>query len=413
MKAMSLSLLLAQRFRKSQRNSGFMGFMARSSSLGIILGVAVLILALSVVNGFQQQLVERLLALVPHVEYVAADRPIEQWPQKQQRLERQDNVVAAAPFIAVNAMAQYRGKLEAAQVRGVVPELETRVSIVDDFIHGKKLTELVANEVIIGAELAKALGLERGDSLTLLMTDINNPSDGLSAPIRLNVQVAGLIQSHGPLDKLQVYLPLAALQQAFAFTEDQVTGLRITLDDVFSAQSEAMRIGRSLDDYVYVNSWVRTQGGLYQDIQMVRTIVYLSVFLIIAVASFNIISSLFMEVKEKQSAIAILRTMGASDVIIMLAFMLQGVVSAVIATLIGALVGVLLALNITDIFVLWSDYIGENKLAGVYFIDFLPAQIHWQDIALVAAITLVITVLASIYPAWQAAKIDPAKVLGN
>ncbi len=413
MKAMSLSLLLAQRFRKSQRNSGFMGFMARSSSLGIILGVAVLILALSVVNGFQQQLVERLLALVPHVEYVAADKPITQWPQKQQRLEQQGNVVAAAPFIAVNAMAQYRGQLEAAQVRGVVPELETKVSIVDEFILGKKLSQMAGDEVVMGAELAKALGLENGDNLTLLMTDLSNHSDALSAPVRLNVQVAGLIQSHGPLDKVQIFLPLATLQQAFALEHDQVTGLRVTLEDVFSAPSEAMRIGRTLDDYVYVNSWVRTQGGLYQDIQMVRTIVYLSVFLIIAVASFNIISSLFMEVKEKQSAIAILRTMGASDLVIMQAFMLQGVVSAVTATLIGALVGVLLALNITDIFVLWSDFIGENKLAGVYFIDFLPAQIHWQDITLVAAITLVITVLASIYPAWQAAKVDPAKVLGN
>ncbi|WP_105190249.1 lipoprotein-releasing ABC transporter permease subunit [Pseudoalteromonas sp. T1lg48] len=410
---MSLSLLLAQRFRKSQRNSGFMGFMARSSSLGIILGVAVLILALSVVNGFQQQLVERLLALVPHVEYVAADKPITQWPQKQQRLEQQGNVVAAAPFIAVNAMAQYRGQLEAAQVRGVVPELETKVSIVDEFILGKKLSQMAGDEVVMGAELAKALGLENGDNLTLLMTDLSNHSDALSAPVRLNVQVAGLIQSHGPLDKVQIFLPLATLQQAFALEHDQVTGLRVTLEDVFSAPSEAMRIGRTLDDYVYVNSWVRTQGGLYQDIQMVRTIVYLSVFLIIAVASFNIISSLFMEVKEKQSAIAILRTMGASDLVIMQAFMLQGVVSAVTATLIGALVGVLLALNITDIFVLWSDFIGENKLAGVYFIDFLPAQIHWQDITLVAAITLVITVLASIYPAWQAAKVDPAKVLGN
>ncbi|MBS3796618.1 lipoprotein-releasing ABC transporter permease subunit [Pseudoalteromonas sp. BDTF-M6] len=410
---MSLSLLLAQRFRKSQRHSGFMGFMARSSSLGIILGVAVLILALSVVNGFQQQLVERLLALVPHVEYVAADKPIAQWPQKQQRLQQQDNVKAAAPFIAVNAMAQYRGQLEAAQVRGVVPELETKVSIVDEFIRGKKLSQLTSNEVVMGAQLANALGLETGDNLTLLMTDISNHSDALSAPIRLNVQVVGLIHSQGPLDKVQIFLPLATLQQPFELEHDQVTGLRVTLDDVFSAPSEAMRIGRTLDNYVYVNSWVRTQGGLYQDIQMVRTIVYLSVFLIIAVASFNIISSLFMEVKEKQSAIAILRTMGAGDLVIMQAFMLQGVVSAVIATLIGALVGVLLALNITDIFVLWSDFIGENKLAGVYFIDFLPAQIHWQDITLVSAITLVITVLASIYPAWQAAKIDPAKVLGN
>ncbi len=413
MKAFKLSYLLSQRFRKSQRNSGLMGFMAKSSSLGILLGVAVLIVALSVVNGFQQQLVERLLALVPHVEYVSADGYIDDWQVKQQRLQQQTNVAAAAPFIGVNAMAQSKGQLEAAQLRGIEPNLENKVSIVNQFIADFDLTSLKSGEVIVGAELANKLNIEVGDTISLLMTDLHNIDKGLSAPVRYSGKLAGLITSHGPLDKQQVFMRLDDMQSLFELREDQVTGLRITLDDVYSANTEAMRIGRTLDDYVYVNSWVRTQGSLYQDIQMVRTIVYLSVFLIISVASFNIISSLFMEVKEKQSAIAILRTMGAGDFIIMQTFLLQGVVSALIAIILGSAFGLLLAMNITHIFDWWSALIGQNKLAGVYFIDFLPSKIQWHDVIWVSSITLAITVVASIYPAWQAAKVDPAKVLGN
>ncbi len=413
MKALKLSYLLSVRFRKSQRNSGLMGFMAKSSSLGILLGVTVLIVALSVVNGFQQQLVERLLSLVPHVEYVSADGYINDWQVKQQRLEQQRNVLAAAPFIGVNAMAQSKGQLEAAQLRGIDPALESKVSIVNQFISEADLSALQSGQLIMGAELAKKLSVTVGDTISLLMTDLHNKEKGLAAPVRYSAEVVGLITSHGPLDKQQVFMRLDDMQSLFDLSDDQVTGLRITLDDVFSAETEAMRIGRTLDDYVYVNSWVRTQGSLYQDIQMVRTIVYLSVFLIISVASFNIISSLFMEVKEKQSAIAILRTMGAGDFIIMQTFLLQGVVSAIFAIAFGCVLGLFLAINITDIFVWWSALIGENKLAGVYFIDFLPSKIQWQDVIWVSSITLAITVVASIYPAWQAAKVDPAKVLGN
>ncbi|MCG7544672.1 lipoprotein-releasing ABC transporter permease subunit [Pseudoalteromonas sp. MM17-2] len=413
MNALQLSYQLARRFRKSQHHSGFMGFMAKSSSLGIILGVAVLILALSVVNGFQLQLVERLLALVPHVEYVAADTPIDNWQAKRKQLAEQDAVASAAPFVAANAMAQYRGELAAAQLRGIVPEFESQVSIADDFIDGKPLAQLAGNELIIGQQLAKQLAVNIGDDITLLMSDVTNKSKGLSAPIRIQGRVVAMLNSHGPLDKQLIYLPMSRLQSAFSMADHQVTGLRVTLHDVFAAQTQAMAIGRTLSDYVYVNSWIRTQGSLYADIQMVRTIVYLSVFLIIAVASFNIVSSLFMEVKEKQSAIAILRTMGASDFVIMHAFLLQGVVSALFAIIVGIVIGVLLAMNITELFAWWSAFIGENKLAGVYFIDFLPSQIHWQDIVAIAVIALVITVLASIYPAWQASKVDPAKVLGN
>lgn len=414
---MLLSAFLSKRFRaysghKDEKN-GFVSFIAKASTIGILLGVAVLIVALSVINGFEQQLVHRLLSVVPQVEYVAPSRPIANWSQKVEDLQTQPHVTGAAPFIAVNGMAQYKSQLKAIEIRGVEPSLESNVSAVNQFTSGKLVSQLGLDDVILGKQIVKQLDAKVGDNITLLIPQIGQKGQSLLAPKRVTLNLAGVIEMGGPIDSTAAFIHLNKAQQTLGYDETQVTGLRLSVDDVFSAHQIALKVGQTIDDYVYVSSWFRTQGSLYQDIQMVRTIVYIVVFLIIAVASFNIVSSLVMEVREKQGNIAILKTMGAKDSTILATFVMQGLMQAFVGVALGTLIGVVLALNISELFTWISQLFGANPLKGVYFIEFLPSKLVLEDIGITVIVTFVLAILATIYPAWQATRVDPAKVLGN
>ncbi|WP_165723409.1 lipoprotein-releasing ABC transporter permease subunit [Pseudoalteromonas sp. Z1A2] len=414
---MLLSAFLSKRFRaysghKDEKN-GFVSFIAKASTIGILLGVAVLIVALSVINGFEQQLVHRLLSVVPQVEYVAPSRPIANWSQKIEDLQTQPHVTGAAPFIAVNGMAQYKSQLKAIEIRGVEPSLESNVSAVNQFTSGKLVSQLGLDDVILGKQIVKQLDAKVGDNITLLIPQISQKGQSLLAPERVTLNLAGVIEMGGPIDSTAAFIHLNKAQQTLGYDETQVTGLRLSVDDVFSAHQIALKVGQTIDDYVYVSSWFRTQGSLYQDIQMVRTIVYIVVFLIIAVASFNIVSSLVMEVREKQGNIAILKTMGAKDSTILATFVMQGLMQAFVGVALGTLIGVVLALNISELFTWISQLFGANPLEGVYFIEFLPSKLVLEDIGITVIVTFVLAILATIYPAWQATRVDPAKVLGN
>lgn len=414
---MLLSAFLSKRFRaysghKDEKN-GFVSFIAKASTIGILLGVAVLIVALSVINGFEQQLVHRLLSVVPQVKYVAPSRPIANWSQKVEDLQTQPHVTGAAPFIAVNGMAQYKSQLKAIEIRGVEPSFESNVSAVNQFTSGKLVSQLGLDDVILGKQIVKQLDAKVGDNITLLIPQISQKGQSLLAPKRVTLNLAGVIEMGGPIDSTAAFIHLNKAQQTLGYDETQVTGLRLSVDDVFSAHQIALKVGQTIDDYVYVSSWFRTQGSLYQDIQMVRTIVYIVVFLIIAVASFNIVSSLVMEVREKQGNIAILKTMGAKDSTILATFVMQGLMQAFVGVALGTLIGVVLALNISELFTWISQLFGANPLEGVYFIEFLPSKLVLEDIGITVIVTFVLAILATIYPAWQATRVDPAKVLGN
>ena len=414
---MLLSAYLSKRFRASSGSSdeknGFVSFIAKASTIGILLGVAVLIVALSVINGFEQQLVHRLLSVVPQVEYVAPNRAIDNWPDKVAKLKQQPGVTAAAPFISVNGMAQYKSELKAVEVRGVDPAFESEVSAVNQFTHGKLVSQISEDEIILGQQIVKQLGVKQGELVTLLIPQVNQTSTEILAPKRVSLTLAGIIEMGGPIDSTAAFIHLNKAQSVLGYEQQQVTGLRLAVTDVFQAHQIALRVGQTIEDYVYISSWFRTQGSLYQDIQMVRTIVYIVVFLIIAVASFNIVSSLVMEVREKQANIAILKTMGAKDSTILATFILQGLSQAFIGVVLGSFIGVMLALNISELFTLLSQLLGANPLEGVYFIEFLPSKLVWQDIVVTVIVTFILAVLATIYPAWQATRVDPAKVLGN
>ncbi|CAM4167907.1 lipoprotein-releasing ABC transporter permease subunit [Pseudoalteromonas byunsanensis] len=407
-----LSAFLSKRFRQAKRRTGIVSLLSKASTLGVMLGVTVLIVALSVINGFEQQLEERLLSVVPHVSYQAPYDPITDWPKKVETLESHPNIVAATPEINLTAMVQYKGKLKASQLKAIVPHLHHKVSNVGRYIQGKAISQLAANEVILGSKIAQRLNAQIGDKVTLLVAN-QHAEQPLAAPKRLTLQVVATINMGGPIDETLTLTHISALQKTLGLDKNQASGLRAKVNDVFNAHDIAMSAGQTIPDLVYVNSWFRTQGSLYQDIQMVRTIVFLVVFLIIAVASFNIVSSMVMEVKDKQANIAILKTMGAKDSTIFATFALQGVTYATIGAFIGTLFGVLMAINLPDLFnAIYSDP-NSNPLAGVYFVEFLPSKLVWSDIFITLTVTLLLAILASVYPAWQATKTDPAQVLGN
>ena len=407
-----LSLYLSKRFRQSKQKTGFVSLLSKASTLGVMLGVAVLIIALSVINGFEQQLEERLLSVVPQVSYQAPYDPIDDWQAKVALLNQHPRIVAAAPEINLTAMVQFKGQLKAAQLKGVQPSIHTEVSSVSRYIQGGNLDELVPGSLILGNRIAERLNLNVGDKVTLLVAN-KHAEQPLAAPKRMSTTLIGVVKMGGPIDESIALVNLADLQSALGLKPSQTTGLRAKVQDVFDAHQIAMTAGSRLPDLVYVNSWFRTQGSLYQDIQMVRTIVFLVVFLIIAVASFNIVSSMVMEVKEKQANIAILKTMGAKDRTIFATFAMQGVGYALIGALFGTVIGVLLAINLPDLFNAIFSQSGSNPLAGVYFVEFLPSKLVWSDILITLGVTFILAVLASVYPAWQATKTEPASVLGN
>ena len=251
---MLLSAFLSERFRaysghKDEKN-GFVSFIAKASTVGILLGVAVLIVALSVINGFEQQLVHRLLSVVPQVEYVAPSRPIANWPEKVERLEQQPHVTGAAPFIAVNGMAQFKSQLKAVEIRGVEPSLEGNVSAVNQFAGGTLVSQLGQEDVILGKQIAVQLDAHIGDNVTLLIPQISQKGQSLLAPKRVTLTLAGLIEMGGPIDSTAAFIHLNKAQSVLGYDSSQVTGLRLRVDDVFSAHQIALKVGQSISDYV-------------------------------------------------------------------------------------------------------------------------------------------------------------------
>lgn len=408
---MSLSVYLVKGFRRGKGEKSVSGFFSKSSTIGISLGVAVLILALSVINGFEFALKDRLLSVIPHIEYYAPSKPLDNFTHHQQRLLTHPEVKAVAPYIKLNAMVSHKGKMHGVVLKGINPALEQTVSKSAEYITPKSSINLADGEVVLGKALAEKLELSLGDTVTVLLPEPGTQS--LASINRINLTLVGMINLGGQLDMNYGQITLGKAQQLKRFSNTEFDGLQVKVADVFAARQSALSIGQSLDELVYIETWYRSQGNLYQDIQMVRLIVYITVFLIVAVASFNIVSTLIMEVKEKQSSIAILKTMGATDGTIIRCFLLQGMHQAAIGLALGLGLGVFLSLTISDIYLFLSELLGKNVLSGVYFIDYLPSEINIKDLVITTVITFTMAVVACIYPAVKASKTDPAKILGH
>lgn len=414
MGALPLSLLIGLRFSRGRRRGGMVSLISVISTLGIALGVAVLIVGLSAMNGFERELKNRILAVVPHGEIAAVNQPFAEWPQALQRIEKVPGIVAAAPYINFTGLIENATQLRAVQVKGVDPAAEQRLSALPSFVadHAWDNFNAGQQQIILGKGLADALGVKQGSWLTVMIPN-SDPELKLLQPKRIRLQVAGVFQLSGQLDHSLALVPLADAQQ-YLDMGDSVTGIAIKVNDVYNANKLVRDAGEVSNAYVYISSWIGTYGYMYRDIQMIRTIMYLAMVLVIGVASFNIVSTLVMAVKDKSSDIAVLRTLGAKDRLIRAIFIWYGLLAGLIGSISGVVAGVIISLQLTTIIRGLETLIGHQFLSGdIYFIDFLPSELHWFDVACVLATALVLSLIASWYPARRASRIDPARVLSG
>lgn len=414
MSAWRLSFLVAWRFNRGRRREGMVSLISVISTLGIALGVAVLIIGLSAMNGFERELKNRILAVVPHGEIVGRYGPVEDWRTVQAKIARTPGVEAAAPFISFTGLVEGGNRLQAVQIKGVNSALEKKLSALPLYVADNAWDHMEAGkqQIILGKGIADQLKIKVGDWVTVMIPN-NDAELKLAQPKRIRLNVAGVLQLSGQLDHSLAIVPLPDAQRYLEMGEG-VSGIAIKTADPFQVNHIVINAAKSLDFSVLVSSWIGTYGYMYHDIQLIRTIMYLAMFLVIGVACFNIISTLIMAVKDKSGDIAVLRTLGAKDSLIRAVFIWYGLFAGLLGSLVGVLLGVFVSLKLTAIIKGIESLLGHHFLSGdIYFIDFLPTELHAMDVTVVLVTALVLSLLASWYPANRATHIDPARVLSN
>lgn len=409
-----LSLQIALRFSQGWRRGGMISLISIISTIGIALGVAVLIIGLSAMNGFERELNNRILAVVPHGEIEPVNPPFTNWPTVLKRIEQVPGILAAAPYLNFTGLIEHNDKLQAIQVKGIDPELEMRLSVLPRYVQGMSWSHFQASQqyIIVGKGVADTLKVKYSDWLTVIIPN-SDPRMKLLQPKRIRLQVSGILALNSQLDHSFAMVPLADAQNYLQQGED-VGGIAIKVNDVFNANKLVRDAGEVTNTYVKIRSWISTYGYMYRDIKMIRAIIYLAMVLVIGVACFNIISTLVMAVKDKSTDIAILHTLGVKDGLIRAIFIWYGLLVGLTGSVIGAVAGVLIALNLTTLIRRLERLLGHRLLSGdIYFIDFLPTELHWVNVTIVVTTALLLSLLASWYPAQRANRIGPARVLSS
>ncbi|EAS42396.1 lipoprotein-releasing ABC transporter permease subunit LolE [Photobacterium profundum] len=407
-----LSLYIGSRFSRAKQRNRMVSFISISSILGIAVGVAVIIIGLSAMNGFERELQNRVLAVIPHGELEAVKAPLTEWQPILETVKKHPRVTGAAPYVSFTALLEKGSNLKAVAVRGVNPEEEIQVSALPQYVKDNAWQNFSAGnkQVILGQGVAQKLQIGVGDWITAMIPNADSEKK-LRAPHRIRLQVSGLLALGGQIDHNFAIIPLADAQQYLSMGEG-VSGISLNVDNVLDAQSIVREVGFTLPVYVYLKSWTQKYGYLYRDIQMVRTIMYLVMVLVIGVACFNIISTLMMAVKDRAPDIAILRTMGATDGLVKSIFIWHGLLSGVVGSLVGSILGSLVAVNLTSLVKGLETLIGHQFLSGdIYFVDFLPTELEINDVAVVAITAILLSLLATWYPARRASALQPALVL--
>ena len=406
-----LSLFVGLRYSKAKHKNKFVSFISVASIFGIVLGVAVLILGLSTMNGFEKALRDQLLSVIPHAELEAVKGDFQDEKNILKRVREHPGVAGASPYIVMNALLQNDTKMKALQMRAITPESETQVTSIEQYIKqgGWELLSTAENSIILGEPVAIELGLTVGQRVTLLLPQTD--SSKLRAPRKFNFTLTGTFKMGGQVDSTLGFIHINKAKEMLDL--EHATGIAFKVNDVLKAQELSREVAYSIPVYMYIKSWITSQGYLYQDIQMVKSLMYVILLLVVAVACFNIVSTLVMAVNEKRGDIAILKTMGADKWSLRAIFIVQGAFNGFMGCLFGGLLGVYLAVNLSDIFASIEGLVGRKFISGdIYFIDYLPSQVDYQQVLVITLIAFAMSVVATIYPAWTASNIDPAKELG-
>jgi lipoprotein-releasing system permease protein len=404
---------IGSRYVRARSSNGFVSLISAISMAGIAVAVAVLIIVLSVVNGFERELKDRLLAMTAHASLEDVNGKLTEWQAVVSSAAANERVTAAAPFINGQALLVFGEQLSGAELRGVDPVAESEVSGVAGTMTVGQLTDLQpgAFNIVLGVELATALHVSVGDKVTVTLADgIVTPAGVV--PRTKRFVVSGLYRvGMYEFDRRLAFINLEDSQKLYRM-KDAVTGVRLAVTDLFAAPEIVREVALQQEAVVLVTDWTRQHVNFFRSIQITKSILFVILMLVIAVAAFNIVSTLVMVVKDKQADIAILRTIGARPSSILKIFMTQGSVIGIVGTAAGVFFGVLIALNLESIVSLVEALFGVKLLAAeVYFISDLPAELQVADVIRIASIALVLALVSTIYPAWVAAKTSPAEAL--
>jgi lipoprotein-releasing system permease protein len=404
-----ISLYIGLRYTRARRSNHFISFIALVSMIGLTLGVAVLITVLSVMNGFDRELKNRVLGMIPQAT-VSSTQILTDWPELAKKVEQHEHVKGVAPFTQLQGMITAHGQVSGLMVTGIEPEYEKKVSIIQDHMVEGNIDQLKKGEfgIVLGKQLTDALGLGLNDNVTLVLPEAT-PSPAGVVPRFKRFKIVGIFSIGAEVDSMMGYIALNDASTLLRLP-DGAQGIRLKLDDIFAAPQVSNDIVRELPGNYYASDWTYTHGNLFSAIQMEKAMVSLLLFLIVLVAAFNIVSSLVMVVTDKKADIAILRTLGASPATITKIFMVQGTVIGVIGTVAGAVLGIIFATGISG-FIDWVNTALGLHLFDAYFINYLPSYLRWQDVVIIVSLSLILSFLATIYPALRAAKIQPAEAL--
>lgn len=407
-----LSLAIGLRYLRAKRRNGFISFISLASILGIMIGVMALITTISVMSGFQNELRQRILAMVAHATVEGLDGPLQNWPQAVALSAQDKRVLGAAPYVEREAMIQGQ-RVQGAMLRGVLPDQEPKVSELVSKMKKGKLSDLQpgAYNIILGNELAQWLGVDVGDKVTVFVPELNTTPVGILPKMR-RFTVSGIFEVGA--QEYDFGLAIIHMRDAQKLTRlgEGVTGVRLRLSDIWQAWPVARNLADRMQGMYRVHDWTRDHENFFRSLKMEKTVMFVLLSLVIAIAAFNLVSSLVMLVQDKQSDIAILRTLGLSPSAVMRVFMVQGTVIGVLGIVLGVAGGVLLSLNLSHIVKFIENLTGSELMpADVYYISGVPTAVDASDVALVAIVAFLMCLLATLYPAWRASKIDPAAAL--
>ncbi|HQX66215.1 MAG TPA: lipoprotein-releasing ABC transporter permease subunit [Dokdonella sp.] len=406
-----LEFFIGLRYTRAKRRNHFISFISLVSILGIAVGVTALITVISVMNGFDKELKDRILGMVAHATVEGVDESVREWPEALRRAEANPHVLGAAPYVEREAMLQGE-RVSGAIVRGVLPDYEPKVSEIDRKMVEGSLQDLNPGSfhIILGRELAMKLGVGVGDFTTVITPEVSTSPVGVQPRFK-RFKVSGIFEVG--MQEYDGALAVVAMQDAETlYRLDGPTGIRLRLDDMFRAYSVARDLSGQLGQAYRVSDWMQGHSNFFKAIAMEKKVMFLILSLIVAVAAFNLVSTLVMLVTDKQADIAILRTLGQTPRSIMGVFMVQGVLVGTLGIVLGVGFGVLLSLNLSAL-VHWIERTFHVTFlsADVYYISELPSDLQWSDVGWITLTAFLFCIFATLYPAWRAARIQPAAAL--
>ena len=406
-------LLVGLRYTHAKRRNHFISFISIVSMAGIALGVMALIVVLSVMNGFQEELRARILGVAAHLEISGPGERVGDWRNVLAQARQNKEVLAGAPYVNGQGMLVNGDRVRGAMVRGVLPELENQVADFANHMKTGSLANLKPGEfgIILGGELARVLGVVPGDKVVLLTPQGNITPAGVMPRIK-QFTVTGIFEAGMfEYDSGLALIHLQDAQKLLRLGED-VSGVRLKLAELFRAPFVTRELSQSLRGGYYLTDWTQSHANFFRAVAIEKRMMFLILLLIVAVAAFNIVSTLVMAVTDKQSDIAILRTLGAKPGSIMKIFMVQGTFIGVFGTLLGVVSGVLLALNVETVVPLIERALGMDLFpADVYYISKLPSKLELGDVGVIGGVSLLLSLLATLYPSWRASRVNPAEAL--